>query len=413
MRPLQTASIALKGLGSNRMRTALTMLGVIIGVTSVVSLLSIGRGSQVAITSKIESMGTNLLYITPGQITEDGVKLGAGSASTLTLEDSYAIAESANAVLAVAPQTSAAAQVVAGRQNARTQLLGVTPEYQLVRNFQMAEGEFFTVTDMQTRALVVILGSNVALNLFPDSDPIGQTVKINNYPYQVIGVLVSKGSTSGGNQDDQILSPITTVQMRFASQTTNSGEHVVQTIFVQVKSAAETSSAIQQIIAILEERHRITDGNDDFIITNQQDTIAALEQTTQVWVIFLGAIAGISLLVGGIGIMNIMLVSVTERTREIGIRKAVGAKKADILLQFLTEAAILSFVGGGIGVATGYGVSHLISGISLTGQAIQTVITPDIPLLAVSVSAAVGIIFGLYPAFRAANLKPIEALRYE
>jgi putative ABC transport system permease protein len=414
MKATQAIQVALKGLGTNRLRSALTMLGVIIGVTSVVSLLSIGRGSQNAITSKIESMGANLLYVQPGQVTEDGVQQAVGTGTTLTLEDSYAIAAEADAVLAVAAQTTAVAQVVAGRQNVRTQLLGVTPEYESVRNFPVADGYFFSVTDLQNTAMVVVLGSNVATRLFPDTNPVGQMVRINTDRYEVIGVLVSKGSTTGGNQDDQILAPITTVQMRFSSQTTSSGERVVQMIYVQAKSKKVVDTAIAQITAILEERHRITDGaSDDFIITNQQDTIAALQQTTQVWVIFLGAIAGISLLVGGIGIMNIMLVSVTERTREIGIRKAVGAKKGDILLQFLAEAAILSFVGGGIGVVAGYGVSHLISGISLTGQAIQTIITPDIPLLAVGVSAAIGIIFGLYPAFRAANLKPIEALRYE
>jgi len=226
-------------------------------------------------------------------------------------------------------------------------------------------------------------------------------------------VLQSKGDTAGGSQDNIILAPITTVQARLSAQVTTSGEKVVQTIYVKVNSERETEEAITQITSLLETRHRITDGEDDFTITSQEETIAALQETTQVWVIFLGAIAGISLLVGGIGIMNIMLVSVTERTREIGIRKAVGAKKGDILMQFLTEASILSFLGGGLGVAGGYIISHLISGISLTGQAIETVITPDIPILAVSVSAVIGILFGLYPAFRAANLKPIDALRYE
>ncbi len=413
MRIGQTLKVAVKGLGTNRLRSALTMLGVVIGVTAVVSLLSIGRGSEAAITSQIESMGTNLLYVTPGTISDNGVRQAAGSASTLTLEDANAIVGQASSVLAVAPQTSAFAQVVAGRNNVRTQVLGVTPDYVSVRNFPVDWGEFISVSDLQTRAMVVVLGSNVAYNLFGDEDPVGQMVKINSYQYKVIGVLISKGSTSGGSEDDIVMAPLTTVQARLATQTTTSGEHVVQTIYVQVKSAKVADEAISEITAILETRHRITDGTDDFIITNQQDTIAALQQTTQVWVIFLGAIAGISLLVGGIGIMNIMLVSVTERTRETGIRKAVGAKKGDILLQFLMEAAILSFAGGGLGVGVGYGVSHLISGISLTGQAITTVITPDIPILAVSVSAAIGIIFGLYPAFRAANLKPIEALRYE
>jgi putative ABC transport system permease protein len=413
MRIGSTLGISLKGLGTNRLRSGLTMLGVIIGVTAVVSLLSIGRGSQVAITNRIESMGSNLLYVRPGTITEEGVVSAAGSASTLTLEDANAIAAQAPSVIAAAPELSATVQVIAGRNNVRTQVLGVTPDYQTVRNFPVDWGEYFTIANLQTRAMVVLLGSNVAYNLFPNDNPVGQTVRINGYQYQVIGVLVSKGSTAGGNQDDVILAPLTTVQARLATQTTTSGEHVVTTIYIKVKSDKDTQNAINEITAILETRHRITSSQDDFIITNQQETIAALQQTTQVWVIFLGAIAGISLLVGGIGIMNIMLVSVTERTHEIGIRKAVGARRSDILLQFLTEAAIMSFVGGGLGVVAGYGVSRLISGISLNGQAIETVVTPDIIILAVSVSAAIGIIFGLYPAFRAASLKPIDALRYE
>jgi putative ABC transport system permease protein len=412
MRAGQVFKISIKGLGTNRLRSALTMLGVVIGVTAVVSLLSIGRGSQAAITSSIESMGTNLLFIRPGATTEDGVRQASGTASTLTLEDAEVIAEQI-ATVVVAPQTSAMVQVVAGRQNVRTQVIGVTPEYEVVRNFPVSYGDFISQANVQTRAMVVVLGSDVAATLFPDSDPVGQTVKINSYQYKVIGVLVSKGSTVGGSQDDQILAPITTVQVRLATQTTSSGDHVVQTINVQVKSSKETDAAIQAITDLLRERHRITGDTNDFSISSQQDTIETLQQTTQVWVIFLGAIAGISLLVGGIGIMNIMLVSVTERTREIGIRKAVGAKKIDILLQFLTEAAILSFLGGGLGVLAGLGVSHLISGINLNGQAIETVMSVDIPILAVSVSAAIGIVFGLYPAFRAANLNPIDALRYE
>jgi putative ABC transport system permease protein len=412
LNPGQVLRVSLRGLGTNRLRSALTMLGVVIGVCAVVSLLSIGRGSQAAITNRIESMGTNLLYIRPGAVTEEGVRGALGSASTLTLEDAYAIADIAS-VASISPETSAQVQVVAGRTNTRTQVLGVTPDFLAVRNYALAWGEFFTQANIQSRAAVVVLGSAIANSLFPDSDPVGQSVKINSYAYKVIGVLQSKGDTAGGSQDNIILAPITTVQARLSSQVTTSGEKVVQTIYVQVSSERETEDAITQITSLLETRHRITDGEDDFTITSQEETIAALQETTQVWVIFLGAIAGISLLVGGIGIMNIMLVSVTERTREIGIRKAVGAKKGDILMQFLTEASILSFLGGGLGVAGGYLISHLISGISLTGQAIETVITPDIPILAVSVSAVIGILFGLYPAFRAANLKPIDALRYE
>ena len=414
MRAGQVLRISIKGLSTNMLRSALTALGVIIGVMAVVALLSIGRGSQKAITSNIASMGTNLLFIAPGTTTVEGVGQGFGTALTLTSEDADAIAAKISSVAAVAPEVSVQTQVVAVRQNTRTAVVGVTPEYQSVRNYPVAEGDFFTLADMQNRSAVVVLGSSVASTLFPDSDPVGQTITINGYTQTIIGVLVSKGSTATGSLDDRILTPLSSLQMRFLAQTTSTGEHVVSIINVQVASAGEIDTTIQEITALLEERHRITPGNpDDFIITNQQDVIAALRQSTEVWVLFLGVIAGISLLVGGIGIMNIMLVSVTERTREIGIRKAVGAKKSDILLQFLTEAALLSFAGGGLGVLAGLGVSHVISGINLTGQAIQTVVSADIPILAVSVSAAIGIIFGLYPALRAANLKPIDALRYE
>jgi putative ABC transport system permease protein len=306
------------------------------------------------------------------------------------------------------------AQIVAGRNNIYATVLGVTPNFLTVRNCSLDWGDFISVSDQSRRAMVAVLGADAAYNLFGDEDPVGETIKINSYNYTVIGVLVAKGNTSDESPDNSVLLPITTVQARLYTSTTNSGEHVVQTIYVQVTVSRAIDTAIGEVTSILEERHNIASGDDDdFLITNQQDTIAALEQTTQVWILFLGAVAGISLLVGGIGIMNIMLVSVTERTREIGIRKAVGAKKSDILLQFLLEASLLSFIGGFIGVGLGYLVSNLISGISLTGEAITTVVSADIPILAVSVSAAIGIIFGLYPAYRAANLKPIEALRYE
>jgi putative ABC transport system permease protein len=413
MKIIQAFKIALKGLGTNRMRSALTMLGVVIGVTAVVSLLSIGEGSQKAITEGIEDMGTNLLYVTSAAASEGGIMQALGSANTLTLEDAEAIA-GASSVAAVAPQIDTSAQIVAGRNNIYATVLGVTPNFLAVRNCSLDWGDFISVSDQSRRAMVAVLGADAAYNLFGDEDPVGETIKINSYNYTVIGVLVAKGNTSDESPDNSVLLPITTVQARLYTSTTNSGEHVVQTIYVQVTVSRAIDTAIGEVTSILEERHNIASGDDDdFLITNQQDTIAALEQTTQVWILFLGAVAGISLLVGGIGIMNIMLVSVTERTREIGIRKAVGAKKSDILLQFLLEASLLSFLGGFIGVGLGYLVSNLISGISLTGEAITTVVSADIPILAVSVSAAIGIIFGLYPAYRAANLKPIEALRYE
>jgi len=403
---------ALTALATNKMRSALTVLGIIIGVTAVISLMSIGEGSQAAITSRIESLGTNLLYVRAGASSSGLVRGAQGSAATLTLEDADAIAE-LSSVAAVAPQTGTYAQVVAGTENTNTQIVGTTPEYLSVRNYEMAEGDFITDAQVEAKSLVAVLGSNVAETLFGDTSAVGQYVKINGRQFKVIGVLESKGSTGLGSQDDIVIAPITTVQYRLSSSRTVSGGKTVQTIYVQVVSSKQTDTAIQQITSLMEQRHDITNGQDDFTITSQQETIDTLKESTQVWVILLGAIAGISLLVGGIGIMNIMLVSVTERTREIGIRKALGAKRRDILLQFLIEAALMSLIGGAIGVLVGWGFSALISGMSLGGTTIETVMSVNIPILAVSVSAAIGIIFGLYPAYRAARLNPIEALRYE
>jgi putative ABC transport system permease protein len=408
----KTLRTALTALTTNKMRSALTVLGIIIGVTAVISLMSIGQGSQAAITSQIESLGTNLLYVRAGASSQGIVRGAQGSANTLTMADAEAIAE-LSSVAAVAPQVGTFAQVVAGSENTNTQILGVTPEYSSVRNYQVADGEFISDAQVEAKSLVVVLGSNVAETLFGETSPVGQYIKINGRQFKVIGVLQSKGSTGLGSQDDIVLAPISTVQYRLSSSQTVSGAKTVQTIYVQVVSTKETDTAIQQITSILEQRHNITNGVDDFTITSQQETINTLKESTQVWVILLGAIAGISLLVGGIGIMNIMLVSVTERTREIGIRKALGAKRRDILLQFLVEAALMSLIGGAIGVLVGWGVSTLISGVSVGGQTIETVMSVNIPILAVSVSAAIGIIFGLYPAYRAARLNPIEALRYE
>jgi putative ABC transport system permease protein len=414
MNIIETIRTSFRAITANKLRSSLTVLGIIIGVAAVISLMSIGRGSQSAITANIESLGTNLLFVRPGATNTQGVRGAQGSLTSLTLEDAEALADPAlaPAVKAVAPQVQTFAQIIAGKLNTFTQVLGVTPEYESVRNFPVAEGRFISNADVKNKALVVVLGSDVAATLFEGENPIGQTIKISGRQFKVIGVLVSKGSTGMGSSDDVVIAPITTVQSRLYSQRTTSGGQSVQTINVQVVSADQTDAAIEQITAILRQRHKIT-GDDDFSIDSQQETIDTLKASTQVWVLFLGAIAGISLLVGGIGIMNIMLVSVTERTREIGIRKAVGAKRRDILLQFLVESAILSLTGGGIGVLIGWGVSRLVSGISLGGTAINTIMSADILILAVSVSAAIGIIFGIYPAYRAARLNPIEALRYE
>jgi putative ABC transport system permease protein len=363
-------------------------------------------------------MGTNLLYVSPGARSTAGVMGAMGSASTLTLSDAEALLDSelAPAVAVVAPQVSTRSQVIAGENNSNTQIYGVTEEYASVRNFAVAEGDFISESNVESKSLVAVLGSDTATTLFGDEEAVGQKIKINGIQYTVIGVLETKGSSGMGSQDDMVIIPITTAMARLTSSKTASGEKTVNTIYVQVTDTDQTDAAIAQITAILEERHDIdleAGDTDDFSITSQQDTIESLQESTSVLVLFLGAIAGITLLVGGIGIMNIMLVSVTERTREIGIRKALGAKKHDVLLQFLLEATLLSLTGGIIGVLTGWGISEAISGMSMSGTTIETTMTATIPILAVCVSVGIGILFGLYPAYRAARLNPIEALRYE
>ncbi len=414
MGPFSIIRTALSSIWANKLRAGLTLLGIVIGVAAVISLMAIGKGAQQAITSNIESLGTNLLFVRAGASSQGGVFGGQGSASTLTLDDAYALMDPvfAPSVAAVAPEVGASGQVVAGRENTFTQIVGATPEYESVRNFSTASGEFISAFHVRNRSEVAVLGSQVAETLFGFRDPVGQAVRINGRRFTVIGVLESQGGGFAGLYDNQILVPITTAYYRLAAQRTTQGGVSVQTINVQVGSDSAMDEAIQEIATVLRLRHRIT-GDDDFTISSQQETIEALEETTNTFVVFLGAIASISLVVGGIGIMNIMLVSVTERTREIGIRKAMGAKRRDILLQFVSEATLLSVSGGGIGVLLGVAVSWLLNGRSLGGQNFQTAFSGDIALLAIVVSAAIGLFFGIYPAMRAARLHPIEALRYE
>jgi putative ABC transport system permease protein len=412
---LTTFRIALSSLGANKLRAGLTLLGVVIGVTAVISLMSIGRGVQASITSNLESLGTNLLFVRPGETIERGVSSGLGSAATLTLEDAYALLDPifAPSVAAVAPELSAPGQVVAGRNNTFTQIVGVTPEYELVRNFPVSSGQFISQGHLDDSSQVAVLGAGVAETLFGLRDPVGATVRINGRQFQVIGVLESKGGGFLGVLDDQVLVPITTAYYRLTSERTAQGSIGVNAINVQTNSVDVMDAAIQEVATVLRLRHRII-GEDDFTITSQQETIETLQETTNSFVMFLGAIAGISLLVGGIGIMNIMLVSVTERTREIGIRKAMGAKRRDILFQFVSEATFLSLGGGGVGVLLGLLLSWALNGRSLLGgQPSQTAFTGDIAVLALVVSAAIGLFFGIYPAMRAARLHPIDALRHE
>ena len=401
-------------MGANKLRAGLTLLGIVIGVTAVISLMAIGRGAQEAITSRIESLGTNLLFVRPGASSQGGIFGRLGSASTLTLEDAYALADPlfAPTVAAVAPELSTRAQVVAGRKNTSTQIIGGTPEYQSVRNFPVQSGSFVSAGQVLNRSEVIVLGSRVSETLFGFRDPVGQSVRVNGRRFEVIGVLESQGGGAFGIFDDQALVPITTAYYRLAAQRTNRGGVTVNSVNVQVRENEAMDQAIGEIATILRLRHRITD-EDDFTVSSQQETIETLEETTNTFTVFLGGIASISLLVGGIGIMNIMLVSVTERTREIGVRKAMGAKRRDILFQFVVEAALLSLGGGAVGVAAGYAVSRALDGRDFLGQTFQTTFSPDIAVLALVVSAAIGLFFGIYPAMRAAKLHPIEALRHE
>jgi putative ABC transport system permease protein len=409
----ESVRVALRALGANKLRAVLTMLGMVIGVGAVIALMSIGQGMQAGITSQISSLGTNLLFVTPGATTSGGVRTQAGSAQTLTSEDAAAIAESVPQVAAVAPEVSTRAQVVANGKNTNTQVTGVTPDYLGVRNWTLAEGDFIGDEQVTSKGLVAVLGATTAQNLFGDGDPLGQTVRVNNVNLKVVGVLQAKGSGGFGNSDDVIFVPLTTAQTRLSRTQTASGGKTVSQINVQLvdQSDGTSSAAVSEITALLQERHRTTEP--DFTVRSQEDLLATASSISGFVTIFLGSVAGISLVVGGIGIMNIMLVSVTERTREIGIRKAIGARRRDILAQFMIEAVVVSVVGGALGILIGAGGSRLLDGIRLGGQAIQTVVATSSIAMAFTVSAAIGLFFGVYPAVKASQLNPIQALRYE
>lgn len=399
---------ALESLSANKMRAALTILGIVIGVAAVIAMVSVGRGAQNTITDSIQGIGTNLLFVFRGG-SED-----VRNPKPITLGDAEAIADpfQAPSVAAVAPALQGSAEISFGGESTTTSLLGITPEYEYVRNYQVTEGEFINEEHMLGQASIVLLGPEVAKTLFGRTEGlVGETVRIEGQPFRVIGILEAKGGSGFANVDDQAFVPFSTAQTRLIRRSTRDR---VDMLIVSAVDSKSVPSASEEIAQILRTRHRTEIGADDFTILTQEDFLDVAGTITNVLTIFLGGIAAISLLVGGIGIMNIMLVSVTERTREIGLRKAVGAHKSDIMIQFLTESSVLSLIGGLIGIALGWAIAMVVGQIANANNApINPSIGLDIVLIATLFSTAVGLFFGLYPANRAANLEPVEALRYE
>ncbi len=415
MKLIESIIIAIQSLLANKLRSSLTMLGIIIGVGAVISLMSIGRGAQAGITSTFEEMGTNLLTVMPSSPDVAGAASMSAQFAlpTLTLDDAKAL-EHIRSVTTVVPVNENIVQIVAGTENKMVVIHGATPGYQQAYNYPLASGQFISDRNVASRDMVVVLGSGVTKELFGSDNPIGQTVKIKKQRFTVIGILETKGGAMMGfSFDDVVVTPITTFQSKLFTRRTSSGKDAVQSIAVQVASAEAMDQVKSDIEDVLRRQHRLrTDEKNDFSVVSMAQILDVFQQVTGVFTIVLGAIASISLLVGSIGIMNIMLVSVTERTREIGIRKAVGAKRRDILLQFLVEAAVLSFTGGGIGIIGGWLVSFGVSQLKISGFELNAVVSPDIVILAVSVSVIIGLASGIYPAMRAARLNPIDALHY-
>lgn len=399
---------ALESLSSNKLRSGLTIIGIVIGVAAVIAIVSIGRGAQNTITGSIQGIGTNLLFVFRGGSEE------VRNPKPITLGDVDAMADSfqAPSVSGVAPALQGNVEVAFAGESTTTQVLAVNPDYARVRNIELSEGEFINQEHMLGRASVMIIGTDVADKLFGRKEGlVGETVRIEGQPFRIIGVLKSKGGSGFNNEDDQIMVPLSTGQMRLLHRASRDR---VDMVIVQAISADAVPQATEEIGQILRSRHRTAIGADDFTILSQQDFLDTARTITSVLTIFLGGIAAISLLVGGIGIMNIMLVSVTERTREIGLRKALGARRIDILVQFLTESALLSLFGGLIGIGLGALISFIVGRIAAANDtALNPSIGLDTILLATLFSTAVGLFFGLYPANRAAGLEPVEALRYE
>lgn len=397
--------VAAKSIMKARMRSLLTALGIIIGVAAVVVMVAIGDGAQLKVEEQIASLGSNLIIITPGSSSTSGVRGGAGTFNRFTFDDVEKIKNEATLANGVSPLVRSGGQIIGGVGNWFTQIQGVSPEYLDIRAWGLQSGEFFTERDVMARSKVCVLGADVAKNLFPNDDPVGQQIRIRNVPFKIIGVLKAKGQTAvGTSNDDVILAPSRTVLDRL------SGGRFISSIQVSAVSTEKIPDAIKELRSIMRESHKLSPGEeDDFTIRDQADLSETATETSRILTILLASVAGVSLVVGGIGIMNIMLVSVTERTREIGIRLSVGARASDILIQFLTEAIVLSLSGGIIGVGLSFLITYLIN--NYTDQ--TAYIKPEVIMIAFGFAGAIGIFFGFYPARKAAALNPIDALRYE
>jgi putative ABC transport system permease protein len=407
---MSSMRIAFRALTMNKLRSALTMLGIVIGVASVIATVAIGSGATQRIQEQIASIGSNIIMVIPGSTTSSGMRLGTGNAVTLSEADAKELVAQCPDVALAAPLVRGAAQVIYGNNNWATGIYGVTPDYLTIRDFSVADGAEFTQQDVEGANKVALLGKSVVDNLFGGAEPVGQVIRIKNVPFTVVGVLTPKGQSSQGqDQDDVILLPISTAKRKVIGINSANAD-AVNAIMMQAKSGAQIPAAQEEAEALLRQRHHLqTVEADDFTIRNLQELFAAQEASSSIMAMMLAAVASVSLVVGGIGIMNIMLISVRERTREIGLRQAIGAKTRDILTQFLVEAVTLSIAGGFVGILLGIGASALISRIA----GWTTAVGPGAVLLAVFFSALVGICFGYYPARKAAYLDPIEALRYE